>query len=106
MRATVIGNMEARGICGSGLVDAVAVASRAEEFCLPAHRRSHKNLPVKEPVVLFQADIRELQLARRHRLRLRLLLQRLGTSAGNLQSIILLVRSATMSRLRAPSASA
>ena len=91
MRATVIGNMEARGICGSGLVDAVAVGLESGGI-LPSGRIADRTriFPVKEPVVLFQADIRELQLAKAAIASgFRLLLQRLGTSAGNLQSIYL-----------------
>jgi len=64
-RVHVLGGVEPRGICGSGLVDAVAAgleagiiretgrfASSAKEWLLAA------------PVTLYQSDIRELQLAK------------------------------------------
>jgi len=91
IRATVIGDVEPRGICGSGLVDAVAVGLESGEI-LPSGRIANRTkfFPVKDPVALFQSDIRELQLAKAAIASgFRLLLQRLGTSAGNLQSIYL-----------------
>ena len=65
MQATVIGDVEARGICGSGLVDAVAVGLESGAI-LPSGRirNGTKLFPVKDPVVLVQSDIRELQLAK------------------------------------------
>jgi uncharacterized 2Fe-2S/4Fe-4S cluster protein (DUF4445 family) len=91
MRATVIGDVEARGICGSGLVDAVAAGLECGAI-LPSGRiaNSTKLFPVMAPVVLYQADIRELQLAKAAIASgFRLLLKRLGASAGSLRSIYL-----------------
>jgi uncharacterized 2Fe-2S/4Fe-4S cluster protein (DUF4445 family) len=91
MRATVIGEVEARGICGSGLVDAVAVGLERGKI-LPSGRIADrtKRFPVKLPVVLFQADIRELQLAKAAIASgFRLLLKDLGASAASIQSIYL-----------------
>jgi uncharacterized 2Fe-2S/4Fe-4S cluster protein (DUF4445 family) len=91
MCATVIGDVEARGICGSGLVDAVAAGLESGAILSSgriADRRSP--FPVKAPVVLFQADIRELQLAKAAIASgFRLLLKHLGASAGNVQSVYL-----------------
>jgi uncharacterized 2Fe-2S/4Fe-4S cluster protein (DUF4445 family) len=61
----VIGGGPARGVCGSGLVDAVAVALQ----CGLAGRNgrllnSTRTLPLAGDVMLTQADIRELQLAK------------------------------------------
>jgi len=91
MRATVIGDIEARGICGSGLVDAVAAGLKCGAI-LPSGRiaDSTKMFPVKAPVVLYQTDIRELQLAKAAIASgFRLLLKRLGASAGSVKSIYL-----------------
>jgi uncharacterized 2Fe-2S/4Fe-4S cluster protein (DUF4445 family) len=91
MRATVIGDVEARGICGSGLVDAVA-AGLTSGAILPSGRVADgtKLFPVKAPVVLYQADIRELQLAKAAiAAGFRLLLKRVGASAGRIRNIYL-----------------
>jgi uncharacterized 2Fe-2S/4Fe-4S cluster protein (DUF4445 family) len=89
MLATVVGDVEPRGICGSGLVDAVAAGLVCGKI-LPSGRIADgtKVFPVKAPVVLCQADIRELQLAKAAIASgFRLLLKRQGASADHLQSI-------------------
>jgi uncharacterized 2Fe-2S/4Fe-4S cluster protein (DUF4445 family) len=65
MQVTVIGDVGPRGICGSGLVDAVA-AGLSSGAILPSGRIADgtKLFRVTGPVVLYQADIRELQLAK------------------------------------------
>jgi len=91
MRATVIGNVEARGICGSGLVDAVT-AGLENGTILPSGRVADgtKLFPVKAPVVLYQADIRELQLAKAAIASgFRLLLKRTGAHVDRLRNIYL-----------------
>jgi uncharacterized 2Fe-2S/4Fe-4S cluster protein (DUF4445 family) len=91
MHATIIGDVEARGICGSGLVDAVAAGLECGAI-LSSGRIANgtKFLRVCEPVVLYQADIRELQLAKAAIASgFRLLLKRLGAAAGDLQTIYL-----------------
>jgi uncharacterized 2Fe-2S/4Fe-4S cluster protein (DUF4445 family) len=91
MRATVIGDVEARGICGSGLVDAVAAGLKSGAI-LPSGRVANgtKQFPVKGPVILYQADIRELQLAKAAIASgFRLLLKHLGADAGSLRNIFL-----------------
>jgi uncharacterized 2Fe-2S/4Fe-4S cluster protein (DUF4445 family) len=83
--------VEARGICGSGLVDAVA-AGLDSGAILPSGRIADgtKLFPVKAPVILYQADIRELQLAKAAIASgFRLLLKRVGASAGSLRNIYL-----------------
>ncbi len=91
MCATVIGDVEARGICGSGVVDAVAAGLRSGTILSSGRIADRTKLfPVKDPVVLFQADIRELQLAKAAIASgFRLLLKQLGASTGDLQSIYL-----------------
>jgi uncharacterized 2Fe-2S/4Fe-4S cluster protein (DUF4445 family) len=61
----VIGGGPARGICGSGLVDAAACG--VELGLIAANGRlinADKRLPLAEGVSLSQSDIRELQLAK------------------------------------------
>jgi uncharacterized 2Fe-2S/4Fe-4S cluster protein (DUF4445 family) len=61
----VIGGTVPRGICGSGLVDAAAALAESG-LVLPAGRMSNgaKQITLAEGVILTQADIRELQLAK------------------------------------------
>jgi len=61
----VLGNIEAKGICGSGLVDAVA-AGLDLGIILPSGRFAdgRNEWPFGPPVTLTQSDIRELQLAK------------------------------------------
>jgi uncharacterized 2Fe-2S/4Fe-4S cluster protein (DUF4445 family) len=89
MLATVIGDVEAKGICGSGLVDAVAMGLQSGRILCSGRIADHTKLfSVKDPVVLFQSDIRELQLAKGAIASgFRLLLKRMGTNANNLQRV-------------------
>jgi uncharacterized 2Fe-2S/4Fe-4S cluster protein (DUF4445 family) len=61
----VLGDTAARGICGSGLVDAVAAGLDIGAI-LPSGRLAEGAgaLPLDPPVFLTQADLRELQLAK------------------------------------------
>jgi uncharacterized 2Fe-2S/4Fe-4S cluster protein (DUF4445 family) len=89
--ASVIGDVEPRGICGSGLVDAVAAGLRNGAI-LPSGRIADgtKLFPVAGPVVLYQADIRELQLAKAAiAAGFKLMLKRLGADIRDLKSIYL-----------------
>lgn len=68
-RCHVIGDGEAVGICGSGLIDAVAASLEAGYLntrgrILPAADPSQKAIPLSGSVSLTQQDIRELQLAK------------------------------------------
>lgn len=61
----VLGGAEPRGLCGSGLVDAAAVA--LDLGILQPSGRFHagrKDWLLADPVTLIQSDIRELQLAK------------------------------------------
>ena len=89
IHTTVIGDQEPRGVCGSGLVDAVAVGLETGAV-LPSGRIANgtKLFPVAGPVVLYQADIRELQLAKAAiAAGFRLLLRSLGAKAEDLNRI-------------------
>jgi uncharacterized 2Fe-2S/4Fe-4S cluster protein (DUF4445 family) len=61
----VIGDVAARGLCGSGLVDAVAAGLNAE-IIAPRGRfqNGSKEFPLSGIVKLWQNDVRELQLAK------------------------------------------
>lgn len=91
MLATVIGDVEARGICGSGLVDVVAAGLRCGAILSSGRVADGTKLfPVKAPVVIYQADIRELQLAKAAIASgIKLLLKHLGADAGSLRNIYL-----------------
>jgi uncharacterized 2Fe-2S/4Fe-4S cluster protein (DUF4445 family) len=91
MSAAVIGGVAPRGICGSGLVDAVAVGLETGNV-LPSGRITNRSklFEVKDDIALFQSDIRQLQLAKGAIASgFRLLLQNLHTKTCNLQSIYL-----------------
>jgi uncharacterized 2Fe-2S/4Fe-4S cluster protein (DUF4445 family) len=87
----VIGNGEARGICGSGLVDAVA-AGLGLGLILAGGRFQNgaKTIPLVGPVQLFQADVRELQLAKAAvAAGLRILLDHWGARISDLKHVFL-----------------
>lgn len=89
--ATIIGNVPPRGICGSGLVDAVAAGLECGEILASGRiANGTKLFPVEDPVVLLQSDIRELQLAKGAIASgFRLILRHLHLTAGDLRSIYL-----------------
>ncbi len=60
----VIGNVEPRGVCGSGLVDAVAAALRLGLIEPSGRIKDGKLLWLAGNIALTQADIRQLQLAK------------------------------------------
>lgn len=61
---SVIGGGEPRGLCGSGLVDAVA-AGLELEWIHPSGRMANRTeMPLAGPVLLSATDVRELQLAK------------------------------------------
>lgn len=89
MQASVIGEAPPRGICGSGLVDAVAAGLKSGSI-LPSGRVAHgaKLVPIVDPVVLYQSDIRELQLAKGAiAAGFKLLLRRIGAGFNHLKRV-------------------
>jgi uncharacterized 2Fe-2S/4Fe-4S cluster protein (DUF4445 family) len=84
----VIGGGEARGVCGSGLVDAVA-AGLELDWIHPSGRLANRTeLPLAGEIFLQQADVRELQLAKGAiAAGLRILTARLGATLGDLQQL-------------------
>jgi uncharacterized 2Fe-2S/4Fe-4S cluster protein (DUF4445 family) len=80
-RCEVIGGGPARGICGSGLVDAVAAGLELNQVQPSGRLTSAQYLLLTSGVSLTQADIRELQLAKGAiAAGLRILLKHLGLS--------------------------
>ena len=87
----VLGNVLPQGLCGSGLVDAVA-AGLDLGLIQPSGRFIEGAGPweLAAPVVLTQSDIRELQLAKGAiAAGIRMLLDRFGSSAGDLKKLYL-----------------
>jgi len=86
----VLGNVAPRGLCGSGLVDAVA-AGLELGWILPNGRLTNgDSLMLAPPVCLKQWDVRELQLAKGAiAAGLNLLLQQWGSAKGDLARIYL-----------------
>jgi uncharacterized 2Fe-2S/4Fe-4S cluster protein (DUF4445 family) len=87
----VIGAVEPRGICGSGLVDAVAAGIELR-WILPDGRMNHPagEMPLAGSVRLSQQDVRELQLAKGAvAAALKTLLKQWGAAARDLKTIYL-----------------
>jgi uncharacterized 2Fe-2S/4Fe-4S cluster protein (DUF4445 family) len=87
----VLGGGAPRGICGSGLVDAVA-ASLDLGGILPSGRLADKkqDLPVMPPVKITQSDVRELQLAKGAiAAGIRILIEQWGAKENEVDSVFL-----------------
>jgi uncharacterized 2Fe-2S/4Fe-4S cluster protein (DUF4445 family) len=85
VRCRVLGDAEPRGICGSGLVDAVA-AGLALGWVEPGGRlaKGRRAIELCGPVHLVQGDIRQLQLAKGAiAAGIRILLERWGADSGD-----------------------
>jgi uncharacterized 2Fe-2S/4Fe-4S cluster protein (DUF4445 family) len=82
----VIGGGEARGLCGSGLVDAVAAGLDLGR--IERSGRLAEPLALDGPVVLTPKDVRELQLAKAAiAAGLRILTARLGATPNNITTL-------------------
>lgn len=91
MKFIVIGEEEPRGVCGSGLVDAVAAGLRSGAI-LPSGRLAggRKMMPLGGHVELYQKDVRELQLAKGAvAAGFRMLIRQIGPDCAGLKSIYL-----------------
>jgi uncharacterized 2Fe-2S/4Fe-4S cluster protein (DUF4445 family) len=88
-RYSVIGGVEAKGICGSGLVDAVRVALELGYV----NRRGriqgqNRVIPIADKVYLTQEDIRQVQLAKGAiRAGILLMAKELGISVEEIQKV-------------------
>ncbi len=91
LACTVIGDVPARGICGSGVVDAVAAGLQCGAI-LPSGRLAAgaRELPLVHPVTLSRSDIHELQLAKGAiAAGLRILLRHWGAGLDELETVYL-----------------
>ena len=90
LRCQVIGNVQPRGICGSGLVDAVACALDLGWVRPNGRLVGREVLKLRPPIQLIQADMRELQLAKGAiAAGLRILLRQWGAKPSGLARIYL-----------------
>ena len=86
----VVGNVVPRGICGSGLVDAVAAGLELGWISSKGRRPNGEPLALAGPVSLNQWDVRELQLAKGAiAAGLRILLEKWGTTKEDLEQVFL-----------------
>ena len=86
----VVGNVVARGICGSGLVDAVAAGLELGWISSKGRLPNGEPLALAGPVSLNQWDVRELQLAKGAiAAGLRILLEKWGTTKEDLEQVFL-----------------
>lgn len=87
----VIGGGEPRGICGSGLVDCVAVGLHTGAILASGRiAAGTKTFPVVGSVILHQSDIRELQLAKGAvAAGFRLLLKRIAVPMSEISAVYL-----------------
>lgn len=84
----VIGGGEPRGLCGSGLVDAVAAGLELEWIHPSGRMANRKEMPLAGPVLLSATDVRELQLAKGAiAAGLRMLTARLGASLDDIRAL-------------------
>ncbi len=89
LRCRVLGDSQPCGICGSGVIEAVAAAMKTGR--IGRSGRIHggaRELPLIPPVVLSQGDVRELQLAKAAiAAGLRILLDRWGASVQDITRV-------------------
>jgi len=84
----VIGGGEPRGLCGSGLVDAVAAGLQLEWIHPSGRMKNLTEMPLAGPVLLSATDVRELQLAKGAiAAGLRMLTARLGASLEDIEQL-------------------
>jgi uncharacterized 2Fe-2S/4Fe-4S cluster protein (DUF4445 family) len=88
LRCHVLGHVAPRGICGSGLVDAVAVGLDLGRVQRSGRLTAGHALALESPVVVSQADIRELQLAKGAiAAGIRLLVSRWGVTLADIAAV-------------------
>ncbi len=91
LNCRVLGNVEPRGICGSGLVDAVAVGLSSQRIREDGKVVDEKGIySLCPPVQLTQGDIRELQVAKAAiAAGVQILVKDLGATIGDLSKVYL-----------------
>ncbi len=86
----VVGGTDPVGICGSGLVDAVACGLELNRILPSGRMEGPTQWELAQPVFISQADVRELQLAKGAvRACLDLLLEEMGLSPSHLERLYL-----------------
>ena len=95
-RCSVIGGGSQRGICGSGLIDAVAVSlelgllNKRGRIQGSLERDGQRIIPLTEDLYLTQEDIRQVQLAKGAiRAGIQLMASKLGIGVGDIQRVLL-----------------
>ena len=84
----VLGGGEARGLCGSGLVDAVAAGLELEWIHPSGRMANRREMPLAGKVSLQASDVRELQLAKGAiAAGLKILAGRFGAPVGELKRV-------------------
>ena len=84
----VIGGGEARGLCGSGLVDAVAAGLELEWIHPSGRMANGRVMPLAGNIQLLPSDVRELQLAKGAiAAGLKILAGRFGVTPGELKQV-------------------
>ena len=91
LHCRVLGNVPARGLCGSGLVDSIAAGLTTRGILEDGRITSETGtFSVSPPVVLTQADVRELQVAKAAiAAGIKILTENLGASLNDLTRIYL-----------------
>jgi uncharacterized 2Fe-2S/4Fe-4S cluster protein (DUF4445 family) len=91
LRCRVLGGGAPRGICGSGLVDAVAAGLDLGRIGSTGRLTGEAtSIPLETPIAVTQADVRELQLAKGAiAAGFRILLKRAEADAGDVQRLYL-----------------
>lgn len=86
----VIGNEKPRGICGSGLIDAIAVCLEKQKIDSGGKITESDRIDLIPPVFLTQKDIRELQLAKGAiAAGIEILIHRLGLKHGDIEEVFI-----------------
>jgi uncharacterized 2Fe-2S/4Fe-4S cluster protein (DUF4445 family) len=89
LRVFTLGGASARGICGTGLIDVIAIALRRGDIAAGgAIRNAQKKIPVSETIALTQEDVRQMQLAAAAvKTGMRMMLKIAGLSVSDLDGI-------------------
>lgn len=85
----VIGDTAPKGLCGSGLLDLVAILLDTKKIS-PSGRMPEKRFSLCDNVVLTQKDVREVQLAKAAiRAGIELLAEQMGVQVGDIRRVYL-----------------
>ncbi len=89
LQCFVLGKTEARGVCGSGLVDAVAAGLDLGWINSMGRLVGREDIPLQDDIRLSAKDVRELQLAKGAiAVGIRLLVEQLGAQCGDIEEVL------------------